>query len=598
MTIYYSIEEGINYLPIRKDNSITTGLDLICQSITDLVSEPKKKNCLLGFDGYMGVEWHPIISRLKKIAKQKNLNIEFINMNSYYKSLPEINKIISSYLNLEPDFGYVYKKGFKEFLDLKKIESLKITLLKFKKIPIPDRKKIIICYGCGTVIPQLRKIFDQIFYFDITREQLFNRFEKNPTIFLGSQGDKISTKQFLQKFYYVDSQILDKHKKYVLKYMDWYVDSNNTHKLKLIPRKTYNSLFSELVQKPFLIKMLYYPTSWGGNWLKKIKKLPEKMQNSGQGFLLENENSIKIKFNSLSIEIPFQNFLWKESKRILGEKVIKKCGEKFPFAYWYDDSIKGGPMAIQVHPPGNYLKKKFNELIRQDESYYILQTNPGAKTYLGLKEDADVKELEQKAIESNIKKKSFDYKKFINSIDTTPGDYLLIPAGTIHASGKNQVVVEIDWVVTAYSPGYTFHIYDYLRKDLDGSLRPIHIEHSFNVLKKNRKTKWVLKNLKQKPKLLKSSNEGLEYLLGSRYDMPFEVHRLEFEKEIQVDTKGTLNVLTLVEGESILVQSQENINYQCKLYFPNTLIVPASIGKYIIINLGNKPCKILKALVK
>jgi len=598
MTIYYSVEETANHLPQKENIPIVSGLDSIYHTITELFSKSNKHNYILGFDGCLGIEWGDIIQKLKHLFIKENIQVEFINIDSCFKDISQINKIVDSYLNRKPDFGYVSKKNMKQFIDLKKIEKLKELLLKYKKYPSLPNKKIIICYGSGAAIPMLRKIYNQIFYFDLTREQLYNRFEKNPTLFLGSKGNSLSIDKFFKRFYYVDSQILDKHKKYILKYIDWYVDCNNTEVLKFIPQDTYGALFSKLAQQPFHVKMLYYPVSWGGRWLKKLKKLPEEMENSGQGFLLENENSVKIQFGSHLIEIPFQNILWKESKKILGEKVIKKCGGKFPFAYWYDDSIKGGPMSIQVHPPGNYLKKNFNEPIRQDESYYILHTQQGASTYLGLKENADVNELKEKAIESNINKKPFDYNKYINNIDTIPGDYFLIPAGTVHASGKNQVVVEIDWVVTAYSPGYTFHIYDYLREDLDGNLRPIHIEHSFNVLQENRRTQWVLNKLKQKPKLLKSSHDGLEYLLGSLYDIPFEVHRLEFKKKMGINTDGTLNVLTLVEGESVMVQSQKNKAWQCKLFFPNTLIIPASMGQCNIINLGNKPCKILKALVK
>ncbi|MEM3704273.1 MAG: hypothetical protein QXX79_07660, partial [Candidatus Bathyarchaeia archaeon] len=101
-----------------------------------------------------------------------------------------------------------------------------------------------------------------------------------------------------------------------------------------------------------------------------------------------------------------------------------------------------------------------NDSPAQDESYYILQTGPEAKTYLGLKEDADVSEFRQAAKKSEKQGVPLDYEKYVNSIPTKPGDYFLIPAGTIHASGKNQVVLEIDGGIAAFSPGYTFHIYD------------------------------------------------------------------------------------------------------------------------------------------
>jgi len=266
--------------------------------------------------------------------------------------------------------------------------------------------------------------------------------------------------------------------------------------------------------------------------------------------------------------------------------------------YYYDDGYGGGNMAIQVHPDTAYIKKHFNEPMRQDESYYILHTGSGAKTYLGLNEDTNVDEFRQACIKAEKEGVPFDYEKYVNGIPTKPGDYLLIPAGTIHASGRNQVVLEIDGYIGAYGPGYTFHFYDYLRPDLDGALRAIHLEHSFSMLRKTRRAKWVAKHLKQKPRLIRADKDWAEYIIGERKDMFYKVHRLEFKKRIEDDTKGKFHVLTLVEGDSIIVQSQEHSERKFAIKFTETLIVPACLGKYTIKNLGSKPCKVTKALLR
>ena len=556
--------------------------------------ETEGRSCLLAFDGYLGVKWERIVPKIRKELSDRGVESIVIDFNIYYHSPSEIEKIIVPHVKLETDFGFVFKGRLTDLLDSTKIGELRKELREHRK-----RKKepsaAIICYGYGAAIPSLRRLYDKVLYFDLTREKLFNESKEKPTS-LGN-GGTISFNQFLKRFYYVDSQVLDKQKRYAIKYMNWYVESNIPQELKIIPRRTYNRILSKIAQYPFAIKPLYYPVTWGGNWLKKIKKLPESMVNSGQGFIVARENSIRIATNGVVMEIPFLNLLWAEPQKILGEYVFRKFKGEFPLTYYYDDGVEGGHMAIQVHANGTFMKKHFNEPIRQDESYYILFAGSGAKTYLGLRDSADIDEFRRVSTKAEKEGVPFDHDKYVNSILTEPGDYFLIPNGTVHSSGRNQVVLEIDGGISAYGPSYTLHIYDYLRPDLEGQLRSIHIENSFSVLK-DRKATWVSKNLKQEPRLIRSAKDGTEYLLGRRKGMYYEVRRLEFSSRMEDGTNGRFHALTLVKGESILVQSKREPQRKYNLDFPDTLIVPACIGKYILLNLSSKPCSVVKALVK
>jgi len=592
MQIYYSADEAENALNIELDDSnFKQGIESLGKHIIELakIHKTRKKGaCFLALDGYLGIEWEKPLELLEELSEEENLKLEAIDFSRYYKPL---DKIAQKCLSREKSFGRVYDGRIVSVLDNRAVKRLRRNLKGFRKT-----LDLLVIFGPGAAIPFLRRLYDQIFYFDITRESLFNASLIRPIYFLGSRNGGQLLNQNLRRFYYVDSQILDKHKRRVLKHMHWYVECNDMREAKIISRKLYYEILSALAGKPFRIKPLYYPVVWGGNFLKKMKALPEEMLNSGQACIIPDENSVRIRIGKVLLEIPFQNVLWANRRKILGEYVDRRFNGAFPFVYWYDDQIDGGHMAIQVHPNGRYLKKHFNEKeVRQDESYYIISTRPGAKTYLGLQDNADVREFYRKALESERTGKKFDYEKYVNYIFTKPGDYFLIPAGTVHASGRNQFILEIDFGICAYSPGYTFHIYDYVRPDLDGSLRPIHLKHAFRVLKKTRRRKWVLSNLAQQPKLLRSGEGWAEYLIGKRRDMSFETHRLEFSKSIEDDTDGRFHVLTLVEGEKVLVKPENGEGYV--LDFPDTLIVPSCVGKYIIENLGEGLCKVLKALI-
>jgi mannose-6-phosphate isomerase class I len=355
-------------------------------------------------------------------------------------------------------------------------------------------------------------------------------------------------------------------------------------------------MLSHRAQRPFQLKAFHDPGVWGGQWLKKIRKLPEEMVNCAWAYeLMAYHMSIRLPLGDTFLEVPFPVMLDREPDKIMGQRVNRRFKGLWPIRVNYDDSWKGGDMAIQIHPDAAYIKRTFREPLHQDESYYIMAATPDAYVHLGLKEGVDIAEFYELVRRAERDGTPFDHRRFVNVFPARQGDLFLIPAGTVHASGKGCVVLEL----SSTTDRYTFHFYDYLRPDLNGKLREIHAEHAFRMLRKypHRNTPWVKKNLIQEPRCIRKGKDWAEYVLGKREDLVFEVRRFEFATAVEDDTRGVPHVLSLAEGETVIIRPLAFPDRDFRLPFSETAIVPACTGKYTIVNQGNNISKVLKTLV-
>jgi mannose-6-phosphate isomerase class I len=500
----------------------------------------------------------------------------------------------------EKTFGRIFGGKLGDLLDESRVAGLRERFARLKR-QRPRSPSVILCFGSGAACKPLRNLYDRIFYRDITREEITRRSSRGLVLPLGTrqqQGTGKGQPAYLagKRFHYVDFPVLDKERKTLLKKIHYYIDDNLPAQPKLVSRRTLDEMVSHRAQRPFQLKVFHDEGVWGGQWLKKIRKLPKDMVNCAWAYeLMAYHMSILLPMGDTFLEIPFPVMLDREADKIMGPDVTRRFKGIWPIRVNYDDCWKGDDMAIQIHPDASYIRRTFGEPLRQDESYYIMAATPDAYVHLGIKKGIELSEFQECVERAEFEGTPFDHRKFVNVFPARQGDLFLIPAGTVHASGRGCVVLEL----SSTTDRYTFHFYDYLRPDLNGKLREIHAEHAFRMLRKhpNRDTGWVKKNLIRKPKCLRRGRDWAEYVLGRREDLVFEVRRFEFATTVQDATRGVPHVLSLVEGDEVLIRPLVSPEREFRLPFTETVLVPACTGKYDILNLGNKPCKVLKTLV-
>ena len=65
-----------------------------------------------------------------------------------------------------------------------------------------------------------------------------------------------------------------------------------------------------------------------------------------------------------------------------------------------------------------------------------------------------------------------------------------------------------------------------------------------------------------------------------------------------LDTAGTVNVLNLVEGEEVLVESPEGAFEPMRVHYAETFVVPAATGAFAIRNDGRSTAMLMRAHVR
>ena len=155
------------------------------------------------------------------------------------------------------------------------------------------------------------------------------------------------------------------------------------------------------------------------------------------------------------------------------------------------------------------MRETFGLPYTQHETYYVTATSPGAKVFLGLRDDADLDAFRADARRAERPGVAFEPERYLLAHPAEQHRLYLIPAGTPHASGAGNVVLEIS--ATPYL--YTLRFYDWLRRDVDGELRPVHVEHAFANLNADRRGAEV-RRLMPKPSVVRAGTGWQELALG------------------------------------------------------------------------------------
>jgi mannose-6-phosphate isomerase class I len=454
---------------------------------------------------------------------------------------------------------------------------------------------LILVVGCGA---QLIAEGDILVYADMARWEAQQRFRRHESSNLGVENRTLSAGLHYKQAFFIDWRVCDRWKRPLIAQWDFVLDTNNPREPKLAEGEAVRRGLREAVRRPFRVAPFFDPAPWGGQWMKEVCGLQDGANNYGWCFdCVPEENSLLLGFGSLRLEIPSINVVFDQPRALLGEKVHARFGDEFPIRFDFLDTMGGGNLSFQVHPLTEYIQHHFGMHYTQDESYYLLDASPDAAVYLGLKEGLDPPAMARDLEIAQAGGPHFPADTHANKWPAKKHDHFLIPAGTVHCSGANSMVLEIS--ATPYI--FTFKMWDWGRLGLDGKPRPIHLRHGVANIQWDRTTKWTRRNLINRIEPLGQGEGWREERTGLHEREFIETRRHWFARPVPHDTLGGVNVLNLVEGEEAIVESPDRAFEPFVVHYAETFIVPAAVGAYTVRPHGaslGRECATIKAFVR
>jgi mannose-6-phosphate isomerase class I len=566
------------FVPVAADNECAVGWDAIAAKLTGAMAV-----CV---ECYPGVQVEEVATALAKRLQPSTV----FCVSQAYKPSTSIRGMLAPHLGDDRVFGRMNGLTVEDWFDTAALNRMRLDVNQAMA------RGTILVIGSGAVLvaPQ----HEVLVYADMARWEIQRRYRSLEIGNLGLDNRQASLAEKYKCGFFAEWRAADRLKKRLLPVADFLLDTNTANAPKMIGGDSFRHAVARTVTRPFRVVPYFDPGPWGGHWMESVFDLPKGNPNYAWCFdCVPEENSLLLGYDDVRVEVPSIDLVYLNPRELLGEAVHARFGTEFPIRFDFLDTMGGGNLSLQVHPLTEYIQDKFGMHYTQDESYYLLDARPGANVYLGLKEGVDRAGMLRDLRAAEAGEVAFPADTYVNRLPARQHDHFLIPAGTLHCSGKDSLVLEIS--ATPYI--FTFKMWDWGRVGLDGEPRPIHIDHGLANIQWDRTTKWVQENLVNAVQPMSAGDGWREEKTGLHKREFIETRRHWFTGSVPHETHGGVNVLNLVHGDEAVVESPIGAFEPFVVHYAETFIVPASVGKYNIRPYGKSigtECATIKAFVR
>jgi hypothetical protein len=532
----------------------------------------RTRPAVVALDGPAALPWERVVGRLREALVAAGVACQAVDVRGFLAGWDEVRRrTAGSELSGDPVFARLADGSLADLFDGPP-----------RRVARPDAE-VTLAFGPGSALVA----HGRLWYLDVPKRLTLQAVQRGQAGNLGQPPGQPGTEQ---RHLFVDWPLLDRHRDTLVAGVDRFVDLTDPEVPHFVDGGPLRASLEALSVAPFRTRPTFQPGSWGGQWLRRRLGVQTDAPNLAWSYELVAPEAGLLLGSSPTVEVPFGMLLATHAEAVMGGPLVQRFGRSFPVRFDYLDTVDGGDLSVHCHPLPDAMRTTFGWAYPQHESYYVMATRPGARIFLGLRDEVDVEQFRLDADRAEELGLAFDIEKYVQTFPAEQHRLYLIPAGTPHGSGEGNVVLEIS--ATPYL--YSLRFYDWLRPDLDGSLRPVHLDHAFTNVDVGRRGDAV-RRLIQQPRIDRSAPGFVEEILGAAPELFFEVRRLSFEEQATDDTAGRFHVLNLVAGQEAVVETAGG--YTHRLAYAETMVVPAAVGRYRLRRLRGPACQVVKALV-
>lgn len=531
-------------------------------------------------DGFVGTFWEDFRERLEAALSALGASFRWVDVSTAMLPPDRIDALCRPFLGGDdPIFGRRYPGRLADFFDGGRLEALAAG----------EGDGPVIIHGCGAALTGAKGL---LVYIDLPKNELQFRSRAGAARNLGCK-DAAPPREQYKRYYFIDWVVLNRHRAEIVGAVDVLVDGQRPDSPAFIEGDAWRGELARLSKSSFRARPWFEPGPWGGEWIgEKISGLSPDVPNYAWSFeLISPENGLLLRDKGRLLEFSFDWLMAAHAPDVLGA-CFDRFGVEFPIRFDFLDTVGGGNLSVQCHPGPAYIRENFGENFTQDETYYILDCTPGAKVYLGFNEGVDPEAFHDDLRRSHDDGEPMDVERHVQTFTAEKHGLYLIPNGTIHCSGIGNLVLEIS--ATPYI--FTFKMYDWMRLDLDGKPRPLNIGRAMDNLCFERQGKRVEEELISRPRVVVESGGGRLVHLPTHPDHFFDVHRFEFNTEMEAATEGSPHVMSLVEGRRVVLETRDGTRRE--FHYAETFVVPAAARGYRLISPDGEDLMVVKAFVK